>query len=638
MSLGVLSFEIDADDSGAVDAMEELDERLSSIEEQLGATGDAAGDAGEELEKIGKKANAAFALQGVKMFAKAIKELGGFIYDSAKSAADAGNGPMKDFVENIEAVEDSFKKVGAQAAAQLAPILKMLSKQFLDSKDAASALKDVGNFLANVFKVLGSVGAVIVGVFETVGQTIGAVASAIVNFVSGDFKGAMESLKLGWEEGVKSVQKYASVVDTIVSTKGNDFSGPIRAPKGDSAETRELKRLKDLADAADIAARSVAKLSDETDDAWSAMDDWASFIPEYKEQFSQVPLIAAEGAFDLMMSMKETAGVVSTFAQSVLQAVPRLNQLVQAAQQGAQMGGVWGALIAVIVQLMSETEGFGKIIEFINGILDGFIGVLGPLVDGLAKLFESSGPAFDALFSTLAGPLEMIGGILGAIAPLLSTLAEPLGTVAGLVKSLGGFLKMLEIPIKLLVPILQILLLPLTLFGRLIENLMATFSPLIDKFMKGISDISKALDDFGRFVGTLGERIENLIKGHGFVSNAERAHAATPLSGTSQMGGPMPPPGKAIDALDDFTKAVATATEALTNVPSGYKVAYARFQATAAAAVMGHKSDSTDFAGLADARGAITLNIETLTLTTDSPQDFFQKLRREAFKKTGAAF
>jgi hypothetical protein len=136
--------------------------------------------------------------------------------------------------------------------------------------------------------------------------------------------------------------------------------------------------------------------------------------------------------------------------------------------------------------------------------------------------------------------------------------------------------------------------------------------------------------------------IENFVKGKGFKTNAELSATAANRAETSQGEGlisELPPAVRgATDAVDDFRKQVISATEALTNVPAGYKVAYARFQATAAAAVMGHKSDNTDFAGLADARGAITIRIDNLTLKADNPQDFWEQLRREAFRKTGAAF
>lgn len=597
MSLATLSFEIDGDESGFSDAAQEVERRFEEMEEQLGEVADAVEDVGDDVESMGKKFDAAFAVKAVKMFAHGIKELAGFVYESAKAAADAGSGPMQRFVSNIEDLHDAFKRVGAQAASQLAPILEKITHEFLNSKDAANALKDAGNFIASAFRVLASVGAVVIGVFDAVGSSIGAVASAIVDVLSGNFEAAADTMKANILDVEKTVKQVLGRVESIMTTPGGgDFKGPVRAPKGDGgAEARRLQK------AADDAAKSVARLAEETE-GWDPTADWAQFSQDYQEQLSQAPLVqASEGAFEFMANMQTVNGALAAAGQALMQAIPRLGELINAAQQGAQMGGVWGALIAVFVQLISETQGFQRIIDLVNGDLDQLIAGLEPLVDGFADLMEALDPMTNSLTA------------------MITTLLKPIGMI-----------------LKVLAPILKLILAPMNIVTFALEKVGELFDLL-----------GQELDKFGAWIDDFLSKFKNFFNMRGFKSDAElnaEAIAAGHIGpngeiGTADHGGIKFPEWitKATDGTKDFHDQIVKTTAALVNVPQGYKIALRRFQAD-----VGGGFGTIAGTGAAPnyafpGSSGVTFN-GPVTVVAQNPEEFFRQLRRKGFTRTGAAF
>lgn len=765
MSLGTLSFEIEADDSGADDALDEIADRLAGIEENLGEVADAAGEAGDAMEDVGKKTGLALNMKAVKMFAKAIKELGGFIYDSAKQAADAGSGPMKHFVDDIDKLQQSFVKVGAQAASQLLPVLDHIVKAFTGSKDSADALRKAGNFLADLFRTLGKIGVVVAGVFDVVGTSLGAAASMIVSLLSGDVDGAMEAFRANLEEIEKTGKRVKDAL-SVLDLKGGDFKGSVdvkgkketeaknlataeyqKAIKAIDEEVRHREALYDAIgdetaqfaiategtksfDSAmtkyEWSAREAARLTEEAaDDQAKGLTYLAGLTKQeadaWKEKSDKYLAAADAWAAKQQKNVEQLQGTFEVLGQSVLKAIPRLNELVSAAMQGAQVGGVWGALIAVIVQLMSKTQAFQRILDIVNGDLDQFIAGLEPIVSGLAGFIE----AFDGISNTMTGAFaqifQPIGDILQAFVPVIKILSDAIAPLAGMLGFIGDLLKpvvgiigliakQLEFfltPLKLatvifkgLGALLKLFMIPLDLIGRLFSGLADMLDPVIKEIDKALSWLANRFDEFGAFMSTLGERIENFVKGKGFVSNYERDHpngpgynAATGSNAApyTDRHGPIAGQGgddqglvsdvtrfgdatsDATDAQHEYTKATVAATEALQNVPTGYKVAVQRFAQSQAlgdltmvqlgmgllAQLLGlgvpHMAEggivtapTLALIGEAGPEAVVPLGrgggaggnitIENLTVVTSDPDDFVRKLRRKAFMKTGAAF
>ena len=371
-------------------------------------------------------------------------------------------------------------------------------------------------------------------------------------------------------------------------------------------KAKELERVGALDAARDALAQAEAfgKAADEAGKA-------AGLFKDLKEKLTK--------------NVSEIDGAMKALGTAVLEAIPRLNALVSAAAQGAQAGGVWGALLAVIVQLMSETTAFQRIINLVNSDLDQVIAAIDPIVSALAGLMEG----FDAVSNVLTGAFaeifKPIGDIIGAIAPLFKTLTEAIAPLTGMLGLIGDMLKpiagildlvatllnLLATPLKIfgmifeaLGFVLKLVMIPLDLIGRLFSGLADLLDPVFKEIDKAFSWLANRLDEFGHFVGTLGERIANWIGGRGFRANSEfidndprKGLKPSQNSTPGERGESVPGAGLISEVTKDTagavtglgesaveaTKAIEKLTEKFTNVPQGFKTALARFQSMDAA-------------------------------------------------------
>jgi hypothetical protein len=132
-------------------------------------------------------------------------------------------------------------------------------------------------------------------------------------------------------------------------------------------------------------------------------------------------------------------GAMGALSGAILRAVPRVNEIVQAAQQGAAVGGIWGALIAVFVELISKTEGFKRILDIVGGDLDQLIHGLEPLVNGIADLMDALDPITNMITGIIASSLGPLGVILKILAPILKLIAGALALILSPIQALADF-------------------------------------------------------------------------------------------------------------------------------------------------------------------------------------------------------
>ena len=505
--------------------------------------------------------------EAMKRSAYGMQAVEGITFRMNKRLDELWEDSAKKSEESAERTAKAHEKSGAR-------ILKAIKDQEQAIKDQEKAAKELADFLK-----------------DTLAAKLDLDAAMSKNSIDlANKKGSIDAGAAGQRESFANIG--VSVADQLArATSGfKDFNQAldmsVAFAKAREEKLTEAKNL-EMMHAFDAAAAATAV---------------AQF---YDEQAKQ-----AQGAADAYRQIKENlqrdvntvSGAFAALGQSVLQAIPRLNELVSAAQQGAQLGGVWGALIAVFVQLLSETQGFQQIIDHVNASLDKVLSALEPLVAGLAAVFDATSSVTDAFMSTLKGPLETIGGLLESIAPILKAFDDVLKVVSdGLNGAMQGMelfakpifmiLKLIGIVLKVIAPILEIIMIPLTLIGELFEWLAEILDPVFKEIDKAFSWLANRLDEFGDFIGTLGERISNWIKGKGFKSDAELAPSTAesraytdPNEGLiSEEVRPVGDAAKgAADSLKNLGDTADKVTDQLTNVPSGYKVATQRFLATVA--------------------------------------------------------
>ncbi|MDH4873014.1 hypothetical protein [Pseudomonas sp. BN515] len=132
---------------------------------------------------------------GIGELTQQARELGLVLDDSAYAASG-------EFNDSMDVLAASSEGAGLRVAANLVPALNDVTGLLLDfSKDARSA-GETANFLGTGLKLLTSVGVVVVAVFKSIGDQIGAMAAVVAAVVRGDFKGASEIASQSFDDMV----------------------------------------------------------------------------------------------------------------------------------------------------------------------------------------------------------------------------------------------------------------------------------------------------------------------------------------------------------------------------------------------------------------------------------------------------
>lgn len=279
-------------------------------------------------------------------------------------------------------------------------------------------------------------------------------------------------------------------------------------------------------------------------------------------------------------------------ASAGTQLLGAVGDLVNSVVQGAQQGGVWGAIIAAFMEVAKKTasamafldvamefiEQIAAMIEpLVAPIFDALTNVLGIVIDIVEPVFKALEPLFSAfgqLIKNLAPILYAIGDVFQAIAPIL----EFLGRV------IGGIFNALK-------PVFE-----------LIAGVIKVIATVVLGFIIGLNEIAAALGDEAAKAesGRLKGIVEAMWNRTTEMDMAASDAAAADLRKAA--------------AADKSTKAVKSLTESLTNLPSGYRIQMARYDAD-----LGLTGNAS--ASLAAGAAGMTVNGDVNITTGGTPRD-----------------
>lgn len=144
------------------------------------------------------------------------------IDDLKKEAAELGLVLSTETARSAEEFNDTLTKIQGVARglanrvmADLLPMLNNLATQFFESAKGAGALDQAARIAATGVKLLVSAGAIIGGVFKTIGEALGGLAATLVEFFSGNFKNAFNIAKATTFDFVGNIKGTASTVGSI---------------------------------------------------------------------------------------------------------------------------------------------------------------------------------------------------------------------------------------------------------------------------------------------------------------------------------------------------------------------------------------------------------------------------------------
>lgn len=239
------------DAGGNIKSSEQMMGELADAFEGLNDNASKSAIASELFGKAAGPAMASYLSQG----RKGIEELNaealrfGLIVTSEVASA-AGQ-----FNDRLDQMRGVAKGMGTQIAAGLLPTLNNLGQMLTDTANDTGAMSTAVSFLDTTLKGLVSAGIIVAGVFKTVGQGLGAIAAAVMSAAQGEFKQALNIIKMGVSDAGKNITGVANSVSQVMS--GVAASVAKEAPK----TGRDL--AKPVSVAKEVVKKDVAEIKNE---------------------------------------------------------------------------------------------------------------------------------------------------------------------------------------------------------------------------------------------------------------------------------------------------------------------------------------------------------------------------------------
>ena len=401
----------------------------------------------------------------------------------------------------------------------------------------------------------------------------------------GEFFGVLDSGKLqvesfgdGFEGAMADIRGAVKSTNKNLVLVGRDMAKAL-APK------LIAEKIEEMGDAFGDAARTVEVGADGLA---------APFMDLAARLGSETVVGAAEaGIRALREKSKKTAKTVGkamefaaqTLGNAFLQGSQTLGSVFGAAVEGFSKGGVFGAIIGAFAALLSETKSFAAIIANVEAFLQRIVSRLEPIVEPFVALFDAILETME-LVSILGDSIGNLTGGFEVFGFLIEGLAKVVGWINGAIE---------------------------TAVNAILEGLAKLVGVFSDKLAKKIRNAKIDLDQVDR-------------RGSGDGASRERA---APRGMTDAME-------TVADSVNDFGDALKEATGELLNIPTGLKIAAARFAASdpALAASVGGLPGPGSVVGT----GSMTINIENFT--AENPAEFLDTMRRESefqqFRDTGS--
>ena len=237
----------------------------------------------------------------------------------------------------------------------------------------------------------------------------------------------------------------------------------------------------------------------------------------------------------------------STVGNALIKGSGEIGNYVTAAIQGASSGGAYGAILAVISQLLSDimkivsenSEKFQVFQNFITLVLESLISEIIPIFDELVTPFLES---FSSVKEILSSVVYLLGSIIGIFTEIFKESTRNLNitasTVSGIFKFIGGLFQIIRGFIQFLQPVMN----ALSYVTKVIATAIYTVEWVI---VNGINMIIRALnqipwvdiseisgfDDYDKAISDIWSDGGNTDEDNAYL-NAAIAQSASGITGT----------------------------------------------------------------------------------------------------------
>lgn len=296
-----------------------------------------------------------------------------------------------------------------------------------------------------------------------------------------------------------------------------------------------------------------------------AASDGASAVGEVAQQFSNAQGDAvsaaayqqaiADAAAQAAAAAEQEAKKRKAIVGIITQGTGALGGAIQNIAQGAK-AGPWGAIIAAVLEVFQRMASW-------KGLMDIF-------EKGLQRLGEFMEPLMSGLFDTVGVftqlGTEILKPLFDAFKPLMDTVNRTARQFIPVFEMLGQVFEALGPLISMAIRFGEqfALLQPLT---DLIRDVFKAVTIALLTLMYGVNSIMAALGDQG--AAAEASRIQKALQG---LWTGIEEHGSVPAAVLDATA-------SGTEALNDLADSADRVSESLSNVPSGYKVALARYQA-----------------------------------------------------------
>jgi hypothetical protein len=497
-----------------------------------------------------------------------LADLGRDMKKEIKSDTDLVKAVWSDTAKSVETATErqaaAHKKAGDTIVTELARQKKALEENEAAQKRAAALVLEVD-------KMKGAGDVTNIGKLAELGNKNAARKTAYSSAGQQSWQ-AFDQKTAGFADFDDALKKLSESTRRALNL---ELEGKLLEKEGNIAAAAQMIELaaaaQKAADAADVAAgafaehherqvkaksgdheSAVAEINDKIKKAW-ADGDWAGTFAGVRDRI-----------VESLGNLEQLGEAIKFGGNMLVSKLGQLGSVIQAGIQGAQAGGIWGALIAVILEMLSRFKRWQEIIDIGNGQLEQFLGDckegFGSLVDGLKQIMGGIGMIAKAVHGILNPIFKFIGQLLGkfsSVFAFIGQILEPIGTVLeSLFNALSPILDILD----MLSPIL-------TVFGVIILSVLRAFFTVTN----AITDLLDVLS-FGIFHQWIQKLKINTDKLDQQISTLSEK-GLSKLADESQS---------ASANIGKMSNAAKDASRELTNMPSGFKVVLSEFYATQA--------------------------------------------------------
>ncbi|AEI65556.1 hypothetical protein [Corallococcus macrosporus] len=462
-----------------------------------------------------------------------------------------------------------------RGARMMSPLVKALPKtlqmgRLNNALDAARNVTgdDLGDFVSTSAGKAKAAADATVGVAKAVASSMYANAAEVGTAVK---DGVVFGLKDSWKNAKELGDQLG--VPTLVEALSKWTASPLSTDKARVRMADDDERM--------VAAMGLDKVAAPVVEANEQLADTIRDLAKHggtgaRAYFAAVDAKARQLSAELVQAIEDArASIVSKVRASF----GRINDLVNSFTEGFLAGGMnpLAGVGAVILDLLAQSEGFQVLMEMVGTVIQHVADALGAVLVPLQPLVGAIFLVIDAVVGALTPVFETLGQVLEPLVPPLVLVGAIFQTLAPVLTAVAQAVLMVMTPLQMLAgPVLKGLFDVLKVIAVVIltvaQGLSHVWNGIVGAIQAVIRGISKAVEWLG---------IDSLKN---FANSMDRLKVDTDAMGES------------LQALNELTwesaeakaretaevlrntDALQKATEALSNVPSAWKVALRRYQ------------------------------------------------------------